>query len=186
MNKYLKIGFALCFGLTLFSSCKEEVKPEVENKYKNEQAFLSFQDSTSSGYVKTSLAGLEADAYIYMKRVKAKDGKLKHDGPKPKQTDYVKIHYQGRLLTDWTSKKLNNIIISNLDKKAVHSIPIKRGTSADMPVGLAIALQNMSVGDKVEVAIPWYLGFDDSYPYSYPIGQALHYIIELDSIDQEN
>jgi len=90
------------------------------------------------------------------------------NGPSPKVTDKVKVHYAGRLL----------------DGKEFDS-SIKRGEPAEFPLngvikGWTEVLQLMKVGDKWEVYVPSDLGYGDQGSQGViPPGATLIFTIEL-------
>lgn len=112
-----------------------ERKEQGEKNRKEGQAFLE-KNKTKSGVVATK-SGLQ---YIVLR---------KGDGPKPKATDKVKVHYRGTLIdgTEFDSS-------------------YKRGQPASFPVNRVIdgwteGLQLMSVGSKYKFFIPSELGYKE-------------------------
>lgn len=74
------------------------------------------------------------------------------NGAKPKPTDVVSVHYEGRLING-----------------TVFDSSIQRGTPVDLPVagvikGWVEALQLMHVGEKIELYIPSELAYGDQSP----------------------
>ncbi len=156
-------------------SCQEDIDLTKEKRAKNEQTFLSY--ANKEGYEKVSLPGLYADSYVYMKWIGEK-----HKGIKPKQTDLVKYHYTGAYLNEWTENPKKGIFDSNKNQEVLQASPV-----SDNITGMKIALQNMAVGDKVSLVIPWYLGYgqgkyDQLGRQLFPGFIALHFDVELEEI----
>jgi FKBP-type peptidyl-prolyl cis-trans isomerase FklB len=89
------------------------------------------------------------------------------NGPKPKATDKVKVHYQGNLI-DGT----------------VFDSSIKRGQPAEFPVngvvpGWIEALQLMPVGSKWQLVIPYQLAYGERGNQGIPPYSTLIFEIEL-------
>ncbi len=157
------------------ASCEENIDVSKERRAKNEQTFLSY--GNKADYQKVSLAGLYADSYVYIKWLSEK-----HKGEKPRQTDLVKMHYTGYFLVDWTDSKNASPFDSNTELAVLQAGPVNGYIQ-----GMQIALQNMTVGDKVGVAIPWYLGYGagkyDNYGRTiFPGYKALYFEVELKEI----
>ncbi len=161
---------SLCLLAVALGSCDDSVDLSKERRSKNEKAFLSYKQRV--GYERVSLPGLYEDSFVYMKWLGDK-----HKGDKPKQTDLVKMHYSGYLLTSWTNNPATGLFDSNTNLEVLHANPVDGFIE-----GVSIALQNMAVGDKVGVVIPWYLaygaiGSGRIAPYS-----ALYFELELNEI----
>ncbi|AGH80323.1 FKBP-type peptidylprolyl isomerase [Psychromonas sp. CNPT3] len=95
----------------------------------------------------------------------------KADGPKPKLTDTVSVHYVGTLIdgTEFDSS-------------------IKRGQPAKFPLDRVIAgwtegLQLMSVGEKMKFVIPADLAYGDQGAGTIPAGATLIFEVELLAIE---
>ncbi|WP_278440781.1 FKBP-type peptidyl-prolyl cis-trans isomerase [Pseudomonas oryzihabitans] len=92
----------------------------------------------------------------------------KADGPQPKPTDVVTVHYEGKLV-DGT----------------VFDSSIKRGTPIDLPVngvipGWVEALQLMHVGEKIKLYIPSELAYGAQSPSpAIPANSVLVFDLEL-------
>jgi len=92
----------------------------------------------------------------------------KADGPQPKPTDVVTVHYEGKLV-DGT----------------VFDSSIKRGTPIDLPVngvipGWVEALQLMHVGEKIKLYIPAELAYGAQSPSpAIPANSVLVFDLEL-------
>ncbi len=158
------------------ASCEENIDVSKERRAKNEQTFLGY--AKKPDYEKVSLAGLYADSYVYMKWLSEK-----HEGVKPRQTDLVKMQYTGYFLTEWSKDGENaRPFDSNAELAVLQSSPVNGYIT-----GMQIALQNMSVGDKVGLVIPWYLAYGagkyDAYGrMTFPAYKALYFEVELKEI----
>jgi FKBP-type peptidyl-prolyl cis-trans isomerase FklB len=90
------------------------------------------------------------------------------DGPQPKPTDVVTVHYEGKLV----------------DGKVFDS-SIKRGSPIDLPVngvipGWVEALQLMHVGEKIKLYIPAELAYGEQSPSPMiPANSVLVFDLEL-------
>ncbi|WP_044871831.1 FKBP-type peptidyl-prolyl cis-trans isomerase [Pseudomonas sp. LFM046] len=98
----------------------------------------------------------------------------KADGPQPKATDVVTVHYEGKL-TDGT----------------VFDSSIKRGSPIDLPVngvipGWVEGLQLMHVGEKVKLYIPSELAYGEQSPSpAIPANSVLVFDLELIGIKDQ-
>ncbi|PWU26616.1 peptidylprolyl isomerase [Pseudomonas sp. RW407] len=99
----------------------------------------------------------------------------KADGPQPKATDVVTVHYEGKL-TDGT----------------VFDSSIQRGSPIDLPVngvipGWVEALQLMHVGEKIKLFIPSELAYGSQSPSpTIPANSVLVFDLELLGIKDAN
>ncbi|MFV3415381.1 FKBP-type peptidyl-prolyl cis-trans isomerase [Pseudomonas nitroreducens] len=99
----------------------------------------------------------------------------KADGPQPKASDVVTVHYEGKLV-DGT----------------VFDSSIQRGSPIDLPVGGVIpgwveALQLMHVGEKIKLFIPSELAYGAQSPSpTIPANSVLVFDLELLAIKDPN
>lgn len=93
-------------------------------------------------------------------------------GPKPKETDVVKVDYEGKLIT-------GKIFDSSYDKKQPATFPLNRVIK-----GWGEALQLMPVGSTWELYIPENIAYGDHAPGNIPSGSALIFKVELLSIEK--
>lgn len=174
------LATAMSLAALCLASCSETIDTALERRSQNERAFLSYADST--GFDKVTLPGMYGDRYVYMKW----SNKVSDRSLTPKATDYVRMYYTGSLLTS------GSVFDSNLNIAAKNTIPlmlIKRGSSGLID-GMAIALQNMAVGDKASIIIPWYLAYGEAgrgtaYNMIIPTYAALRFDVELLEISSE-
>ena len=161
----LILGLASLFAL---SSCSDTIDTQQQRRENNEKAFHSFQGK--SGYSRVSIPGIYGDNYIYMKYITRGTGTVK-----PIATDNVRRQYTGYLTTDWVKDgDAAEFFDSNASKTVID--PSKVGGDI---VGMAIALQNMVVGDDVEIVIPWYLGYGAASISSIPSYSSLFFKVKL-------
>ncbi len=158
-------------GLTLVS-CTENVDVSQQRRYDSEQAFAPF--ATNAAYQKVTVPGFVGnDAFVYMQWLEHGSGTAS-----PAMTDYVRVHYRGYLLTSWAKDNTQGLFESNFDQEVVSP----RLVSGTIP-GFAAALQNMKVGDRVSVVIPWYLAYGSAAQGSIPSYSALRFELRLLAID---
>lgn len=170
LKKY--ISLALLLGLSSLWSCSETIDTAMERRSENEKAFLAYADST--GYERISLPGQFADRYVYMKwETKAVDRSTQ-----PKATDYVRMHYTVSFL------QTGQVLQSNKSMTSLVTLPYMAVNGQIQ--GMSMALQSMSVGDKAQVVIPWYLayGANGDPNRGMPGYMALRFEVELKSVSE--
>jgi FKBP-type peptidyl-prolyl cis-trans isomerase len=89
------------------------------------------------------------------------------DGPTPKPTDTVKVHYTGTL-TDGTV----------FDSSVQRGEPVEFGL-ADVIPGWTEGLQHINKGGKIKLYVPPHLGYGDDGKGSIPPGATLVFDVEL-------
>lgn len=167
----------VALGALLLTNCTETIDTTQERRSASEKAFLAYKDST--GYERVSLPGAFEDRYVYMKwTTKATDR-----SQMPKATDYIRMYYRAAYLLDGIVFDNNENIA---DASIIPPMPIKRASSGLID-GMAIALQNMAVGDEAIVVIPWYLAYGESgvtsgYRTVVPSYMALSFSVKLKEI----
>jgi len=164
INKWLAV--MMLFPVLGMVSCSEsDDTPEEFPDWRNyNEAFMQrfVTDSVGHGWERilnySYPPGYEADAYgyIYVKR-------LKHGGGerRPIFTDSVDVHYQGRLLPSTTYRNgyiFDQSWLSGTQLDVNINSPA-RLVVAGMVDGFTTALQNMAVGDRWLVYIPYKLGY---------------------------
>ncbi len=127
-----------------------------ENQAKGE-AYLA-KNKTKEG-VKVTASGLQYKAIIM------------GDGPKPKLTDTVKVHYEGTLING-----------KEIDSSYKRQNPATFQLTGVIK-GWTEVLQLMPVGSKFEVAIPGALAYGENAPPAIGPNQVLLFQIELLSIE---
>lgn len=154
------------------SSCSESINVDEERRSENEKAFLSYS-TDARGFERVSLPGDYGDRYIYMKKTVKGTGTVS-----PRATDRVKMRYQVSHLTSYQSG--NPLYFEGNMNALVNTISPMSLTSTI--AGVSIALQNMVVGDRAEVLIPWYLAYGAGQVAGLSYS-ALYFDIELLSIE---
>lgn len=175
ISNKIKRGFAIALSMSaiFLASCSESINTSLERRVTNEKAFLEYASNTE--YKKVSLPGAYGDRYVYMKwTTEAADR-----SQKPKATDYIRMYYTGRILTTEQVIDTNTGIAST---NLITPMVINRGAGNKLVDGMAIALQNMAVGDKATVIIPWYLAYGETGAGNIPSYTALNFEIELKEI----
>lgn len=175
MNKmkfYLFLVVNLFFSLFAFSSCNDEPDQELIYRSNNETQFASFADSVD--YKKVSVPGLYGDNFVYMKYIE----KANEASPMPIYTSEVKMRYKAYILTRWTNNSATALPFdTNSEKEVLKSSPL-----ATNIIGVAIALQNMRVGDHIHVAVPWYLAYGADKTVGVRPYTSLFFDIKLEEI----
>lgn len=160
----------LALGSLLLGSCSESIDGVEQRRYNNEQAFKSFATNTSYKAV-TSPGYYGQSAIVYMQWLE------EGTGATPKATDYIRMNYSGHLLTTWVQDGSGFF-----DGDTSASPKAKTRVSGYIP-GMRIALENMRVGDRVNVIIPWYLAYGATgLGTVIPSYSALHFEVKLHSI----
>lgn len=155
--------------------CNETIDTDQQRRYDNEQAFAKF--ASKSDYEAKTLPGLFGkDAIVYMKWLERPnlDGKQ----VSPSHTAYVRINYRGSELVSWL-KDGSGLFNENYNESRPNPMRV-----SDQILGMRIALQHMQVGDKVSVAIPWYLAYGSTgktsgYRTIIPPYLAMHFEVSL-------
>ncbi len=130
--------------LVATASCKKEMNAETQRHIDNNTAFAEYEKN--SEYRKVSMDGISG--HVMMKWNKLGDGELY-----PISTSRVDVHYIMKSLIR------DQVIEDNFQTETPTRLTIYRSETDRTIYGLAVALQNMVVGDECEVIIPWYMGF---------------------------
>lgn len=171
--------FLMISAVILLSSCDETETFDDKWKLDNEAQFAAIAANTA--YAK--LSSQSGNGFIMYKEIESGEGAT------PYFTDQVKVLYSGWFKREWsrpdtyTDDKDNTIynkIIfdSTSNRNDIPSIFAVNG-AVD---GFSTALQNMQVGDKWEVWIPWKLGYGESGSGSIQAHTTLVFEIELVAI----
>jgi len=145
-----------------FQSCDSDDNNSSEWQVANESAFNTI--ALNPEYIAVTTPG--AAGKVYVKKLKNGSGT-----ERPLYTSTVKIYYKGSYYD-------GSVFEQPPDGVAITS------TTNGFVVGFAIALQNMVVGDKWEVWIPWDLGYGSYTSGSIPAYSTLVFEIELVEIVQ--
>lgn len=170
-KKYLFVVISSLLFISSFCCCNKNVDTELVRRANNENYFESFADS--AGYSKVSVPGLYGDGYIYMKYLERGND----DANTPIYTSSVEFRYMTYIMEYWLKdSSMARPIDSNYDVQKIDPVLVK-----DNILGVAIALQNMKVGDHVRIAIPWYLAYGSGPSRGLPGYTSLFMDIKLNS-----
>lgn len=158
-----RLALGLCLGLMLMSSCSETIDLGLEAQAESEKAFKEY--AQKKDYEQIRLHGDFADRYVYMKW----EHKATDRSRKPKATDYVRMKYTGRLLKE-------QYIIDQTDAASVRLLP--QMYLPHLVAGMSIGLQNMALGDKATIVMPWFLAYGEGRK-GIPPYAALSFDVEL-------
>lgn len=141
------------YGERMRKEAEERAKTAAADAIKKGEAHLA--ENAKKAGVKTTASGLQYEVIT--------EGK----GAKPKATDTVKVHYEGKLL-DGT----------------VFDSSIKRGEPVSFPLNQVIpgwteGLQLMTVGSKYRLTIPSKLGYGEQGGGPIPPNSVLVFEVEL-------
>lgn len=165
MKKYLQIALMIFCISAVFTSCKDDDNNDdalVEAyKLENEQAFQA--KANDPDYIQVKITG-SGDGFVYAKKLKS------GDGPAIYFNSRITVYYRGWLANstpaDYFDKREyedgapSKFAVSSYSANySSYSNP--NGYSAPI-TGWTIALQNMVVGDKWEVWIPYGLAYGTS------------------------
>lgn len=170
--KYIKLVLLLFPVLGMISCSESDDTPEEFPDWKNyNEMFVKnlATDSVGNGWERilnysyppvmdgTMSSVYNASDYIYVKRLRNGNGTQK-----PIYTDTVAVHYQGRLLPSTTYS--NGYIFDQSWLKGTQldesiNPPVKMAVNGVVD-GFATALQNMVVGDRWLVYMPYQLGYN--------------------------
>lgn len=169
----------LGLGASLMSltsvGCNESVDTNQQRRYDNEQSFAEF--ASKSDYEAKTLPGLFGkDAIVYMKWLERPNPSGTQASPG--QTTYVRMNYRGSELVSWL-KDGSGLFSENYNESRPSPMRV-----SEQILGMRIALQHMQVGDKVSVAIPWYLAYGSTgktsgYSIIIPPYLAMHFEVSL-------
>lgn len=163
-------GVVLTLGLLVLASCSETIDTEKQRRSDNEKAFNAYNNDKD--YEQVTLPGNFGDRYVYMKWEHKAEDRTK----KPKATDYIRMRYTGKLLT-------SKAIFEKVDAENINTLKSSRVSS--YIAGMSIALQNMALGDKATIAIPWFLAYGADNTRVIPSYSALIFDVELVDISAE-
>lgn len=160
-----KIFYLLLIPLffCISQSCSKDNNSGTNWRTENEAYITKIQSNPK--YKEVSIPQGPGSVYVI------KDPESSGTGELPLYTSTVKVRYKGSLI--------DGTVFDDASDRTV-----ELSVSGVVP-GFAVALQNMCVGDKWEVDIPWQLGYGTSSPSSViPSYSALIFEIELIEISQ--
>lgn len=162
------------FSLSSCSETDDTVEEYVDWKNKNEAYFTSKYNAVKQAIAAgdkswkiikcfardASTIGQPTD-YILVKVIRSGEG----SGP-PLYTDSVRVHYRGQLIASAThvdskDKELGYVFDTSWNTDTFNeeiSVPVKYGVSS-LCDGFSTALQNMRIGDRWLVYMPYELGY---------------------------
>jgi len=168
--------FLLMCVVILLSSCDETETFDDKWKLDNEAQFAAI--AANSAY--TKLNSQSGNGFIMFKENESGEGAT------PYSTDQVKVLYTGWYKNSWSKPDrytddkgniiYNKIIFDSTSNR--NDIPSTFAVNGVVD-GFSTALQNMQVGDKWEVWIPWKLGYGESGNNSIQGYTTLVFEIEL-------
>jgi FKBP-type peptidyl-prolyl cis-trans isomerase len=145
------------YGEQMRTKAAEKAKAAGEKNMKDGATFLATNKAKKG--VKTTKSGLQYEVL--------KAG----DGPSPKATDVVKVHYHGTL-TD------GKVFDSSVERKEPAEFPVNR-----VIAGWTEALQLMKVGDKYKLVIPSDLAYGKSGTPGGPIPPNAVLVFEVELLE---
>jgi peptidylprolyl isomerase/FKBP-type peptidyl-prolyl cis-trans isomerase FklB len=171
--------FLMMSAVILFSSCDETETFDDKWKQENETQFAAI--AANAAY--TKLNSQSGNGFVMYKEIESGEGAT------PYFTDQVKVLYTGWFKREWSKPDtytddkgnsiFNKIIFDSTSNR--NDIPSVFAVNGVVD-GFSTALQNMKVGDKWEVWIPWKLGYGESGSGSIQAYTTLVFEIELVAI----
>ncbi|MCI6671201.1 MAG: FKBP-type peptidyl-prolyl cis-trans isomerase [Prevotellaceae bacterium] len=190
------LAFVVVFALAGVTACSENEDSteefanwkSVNDAYYNNLYKQSVIDSVSDKSIKIirswSLTELSTkpEDFIIVKKIKASNSNIK-----PLYTDSVEYHFQGKLLPSATYPNGKIFQQSWVGKTLDTSISTPYRTYVKKRIdGLITALQNMNVGERWQVYVPYQLGYQvGSAELGIPQYSVLIYDISLSKIIRE-
>ena len=174
-----KILLLLTVAALIFASCSKEDDTDTVWKDKNEAAFAK----TAASAEFKSIESESKNGSIAFRIVKSGEGKT------PLYTDRVKVLYTGWFKkVDWNKgDTFKNEEGRNISNKFIFDSTANRNNVPSVFVvsevvdGFSTALQQMKVGDKWEVWIPWKLGYGEFG--KNPIAGHTTLVFEIELLD---
>lgn len=180
MKRQLSLIMCLCTAF-LFFSCDDEETFDDQWKNANEAQFAKI--SADSRY--TRLNSESAAGYIMYREINSGTGQ-----ESPLFTDKVKVLYTGWFKYDWEKGDTyqdekgqtvtNKIVFDSTENR--NNIPSTFNVNGVID-GYRTALQNMKVGDKWEIWIPWRLGYGDVKSSGSNIEAYSTLVFEVELVD---
>ena len=171
--------FLMISAVILLSSCDETETFDDKWKQENETQFAAI--AANAAY--TKLNSQSGNGFVMYKEIESGEGAT------PYFTDQVKVLYTGWFKREWSKPDtytddkgnsiFNKIIFDSTSNR--NDIPSVFAVNGVVD-GFSTALQNMKVGDKWEVWIPWKLGYGESGSGSIQAYTTLVFEIELVAI----
>ncbi len=174
--------FISLLGLFMLPSC-DNSDDDFDPTWKNENEAAFEKIKTTDGYFEATIPG--GPGSVYYKVLESTT-----DTKPPLYTSQIKVHYEGYLIDETLFESVmepTKPFEFTLDGSSFYSKNLITGqiqsqTGITVIEGWRVALQNMNVGDKWEVWIPWQLGYGSVGKGSIPPYSTLVYIIKLEEI----
>lgn len=152
-RSYKNVGIVIALAAAMAACNKQPEAPKLDTDDAKAAAFLA--ENAKKAGVKTTASGLQYEVIT--------EGK----GARPKATDQVKVHYEGKLV-DGT----------------VFDSSVKRGEPVTFPLNQVIpgwteGVQLMTVGSKYRLVIPAALGYGEQGAGPIPPNAVLVFEVEL-------
>lgn len=177
-------GVCLLFALT-FSACKEDEGNDWQDenetlfdKIGKETVVIPRNQINYSVYpVRDTVVYVEVnpqEVITHSSGLKYRILKKGNSNQKPFFTSVVKVHYEGR--------RINGTVFDTTygpDSNGPFKTPVRGSAINGIIEGWTEILPEMSVGDKYEVYIPWYMGYGDEDSGSIAAYSTLIFIMEL-------
>lgn len=149
------LSFLAALALAVPAAAQEEPTQQVSTAWLNRQAAALAERNAGNGW-NVMESGLR------WRRIAGSGA-----GPRPGESDMVTVHYVGSFVDGTTFDS-----------------SVARGEPASFPLSRVIdgwteGVQYMAVGDKVEFAIPYYLGYGAGGKGPIPGGATLLFTVEL-------
>ncbi|MDR1372989.1 MAG: FKBP-type peptidyl-prolyl cis-trans isomerase [Dysgonamonadaceae bacterium] len=173
MKQLFKILYIICLLLP-FTACNNNDEADEAWKNSNQDAYRKVQNDPSY----TALETASGPSGVYYKVI---DGKTGDETNYPLHTASVKILYKGYYYDDAANLFDEGTGSSNTAKELYLQNTVR---------GFNFALQNMSLGAKWKIVIPYYLGYgetnlyDDYYNVTMKGCTTLFFEVELVEINQ--
>lgn len=198
MNKKIYAFLALFCFVVSFSSCMKDDTTTIDEAWKsyNDQQIrdvIANQYEPLESYSKNGFVYWKNTDFIANNESPSKSTKITQDR-KPYFTDSVVVRYEGWYLNYDGSKYVFGTTEGDANSQAGKGCRIdsKSGLKVSELIeyavsdGLATILQNMTIGQQVEVVIPYQLGYGVSKYLNIPAYSTIRYKIKLLKIIPNN
>lgn len=173
-------AFLALIGLLSLTACNRKVE-EIKSDYQIKNEKYVERISKDASYRQLPFPG--SLYFCYYKQLKAPTAPMRH----PFQNSEVSVRYVGRTIDGQIFdgeqyvkdfENLNDDYVS--DNEAIKmDIYTERNNGSAAIEGFQIVLQNMAVGEKGQVVIPWQLAYGSNEINAIPAYSALIFDIEL-------
>ncbi len=186
-NQKGKVWMLLCAASFIlhslcFISCSAEdvtIEEYPDWQSRNNEAIDQWAANSSyrkiRTYIQDETAASKNSDFIYVEVLETGDGETS-----PIATDTVRVAYRGRLLPSTTYKEgyvFDQTYLGDFDWKTMGVAP--NATAANFMQGFSTAVQNMHIGDRWRVYIPYTLMYGSASSTSYPAYSNMIFDIAL-------